>query len=246
MNQVFSASINLEEVLGFLKKNLQLKDVCQSILSQKVIDKAAQLRDLTVTAEEIQAEAQKIRYQKRLEKAADTLAWLAEQMITVEDWEIGIRDRLLTQKLANALFAKEVEKLFSQNRLNFDQVLLYQIILADGRLAQELFYQIQEQEISFYQAAHLYDIDERRRHQCGYEGKLDRWSLKPDLAALVFGASVGEVVGPVFTNQGYHLLMVESFMPAELTPERYQDMLNHLFREWLSYELNYMVSNQIA
>jgi hypothetical protein len=30
----------------------------------------------------------------------------------------------------------------------------------DRKLAQELFYQLEEQEISFYEAAHLYDIDE--------------------------------------------------------------------------------------
>jgi hypothetical protein len=42
-----------------------------------------------------------------LERAADTLAWLADQMISPDDWEAGIRDRLLAQNLAKSLLTKK-------------------------------------------------------------------------------------------------------------------------------------------
>ena len=238
------ASIEPSEIVGFLKKDIQFKEIIQKILEQKIINQAAQERGLIVTPEEIQAEADRLRREKRLEKASETLAWLAEQMITAEDWEAGIRDRRLAEQLAEHIFAKEVEKFFAQNRLDFEQILLYQIIVPYGRLAQEILYQIEEQEISFYEAAHLYDIDEKRRHQCGCEGKLYRWSLKPDIAAVVFSAQPGEVAGPLQTEQGHHLLMVQEFIPAELTSERYQEILGNMFKQWLATELNYMLHNQ--
>jgi parvulin-like peptidyl-prolyl isomerase len=244
MIELSGTSVELDDIVSFLKKDIQLKDVCQRILYQRVIQQAAQERELTVTPEEIQAEANRQRREKRLEKASDTLAWLADQMITADDWEAGICDRLMAKKLAHFLFAKEAEKFFAQNKLNFDQILLYQIIVPYDKLAQELFYQIEEEEISFYQAAHLYDIDERRRHHCGCEGKLYRWSLKPDLAAVVFSGKIGEVLGPITTEQGYHLLLVEEFIPGELTPERYQDLIDRMFKEWLASELNYMLHSQ--
>jgi parvulin-like peptidyl-prolyl isomerase len=246
MNNLSGAAVDLDEIVSFLKRNIQLKEVHQKILQQRVIHKAAQERGLTVTPEEIQAEANRIRFLKRLEKASDTMAWLADEMITPDDWEAGMRDRLLSQKLANSLFAKEVEKVFAQNRLDFEQVLLYQIIVSDGKLAQELFYQIEEREISFYEAAHLYDIDEKRRHQCGCEGKLDRWKLKPDMAAIIFGTELGQAIGPLQTEQGYHILMVEEFIPAELTPQRYQELLDSMFKQWLASEVTYMIHNQTA
>jgi parvulin-like peptidyl-prolyl isomerase len=246
MNNLSGAAVDLDEIVSFLKNNIQLKEVHQKILQQRVIHKAAQERGLTVTPEEIQAEANRIRFLKRLEKASDTMAWLADEMITPDDWETGMRDRLLSQKLANSLFAKEVEKVFAQNRLDFEQVLLYQIIVSDGKLAQELFYQIEEREISFYEAAHLYDIDEKRRHQCGCEGKLDRWKLKPDMAAIIFGAELGQAIGPLPTEQGYHILMVEEFIPAELTPQRYQELLDSMFKQWLASEVIHMIHNQTA
>jgi parvulin-like peptidyl-prolyl isomerase len=231
------------EITELLRQELQLKPFCQKVLQKKVIDKAAEERGLTVTPAEIQVAGDKLRREKRLEKAADTIAWLADQMISVEDLEAGICDRLLAQKLAEHLFAKEVEKNFVQNKLQFDQIILYQIIVANLQLAREIFYEIQEGEISFFDAAHLYDIDENRRHLCGCEGKVYRWGLKPDLAVAVFSAKPGEVIRPIETEAGYHLCMVEKFIPAELTPERYQEILHNMFNEWLANEVNYLLHN---
>jgi parvulin-like peptidyl-prolyl isomerase len=243
MINLSAAAVELDEIVNFLKRNIQLKEVYEKILHQKIINKAAQERGVTVTPEEIQAEANRMRYEKRLERASDTMAWLTAQMISPDDWEAGIRDRILAKNLAEHLFAKEVEKLFAQNRLDFDQVLLYQIIVNDGKLAQELFYQLEEQEISFYEAAYLYDADEKRRHQCGYVGYTSRWNLKPDIAAAVFGAPLGEVIGPIQTELGFHLLKVEEFIPAELTPQRYKELLDGMFQQWLASELTYMLHN---
>ena len=233
--------IEASEIIELLRQELQLKTFTQKVWQKKVIEKAAQERGLTVTPEEIQVVGDQLRREKRLEKAADTIAWLVDQMISVEDLEAGIRDRLLAQKLAQHLFSKEVEKVFVQNKLQFDQIILYQIVVATRQLAQELFYQIQEGEISFFDAAHLYDIDENRRHLCGCEGKVYRWGLKPDIAVAVFSAQPGEVIRPIETERGYHLFLVEKFLPAELTPQRYQEILHNMFNEWVSNEVNYLL-----
>lgn len=235
--------IEATEIIELLRQDLQLKPFCQKVLQKKVIDKAAGERGLTVTPEEIQVVGDQLRREKRLEKAADTIAWLADQMISVEDLEAGICDRILSQKLAENLFAKDVEKIFVQSKLQFDQIILYQIIVTNLQLAQEIFYEIQEGEISFFDAAHLYDIDENRRHLCGCEGKVYRWGLKPDIAVAVFSAKPGEVIRPIETDRGYHLFMVEKFIQAELTPERYQEILHNLFNEWLSNEVNHLLYN---
>lgn len=243
MKDVSQPLIEANQIIKQLRQELQFKQFCQKVLQKKVIDKAARERGLTVTPEEIQVVGDQLRREKRLEKAADTIAWLVDQMISVEDLEAGICDRLLAQKLAEHLFSKEVEKIFVQTKLQFDQIILYQIIVTNLQLAREIFYQIQEGEISFFDAAHLYDIDENRRHLCGCEGKVYRWSLKPDIAVAVFSAKPGEVIRPIETERGYNLFMVEKFLPAELTPERYQEILHNMFNEWLANEVNYLVYN---
>ncbi|MBW4509365.1 MAG: peptidylprolyl isomerase [Scytonematopsis contorta HA4267-MV1] len=228
-----------EEVIQFLKTEMNWKDIYQSILFQRLISQAAAERGIIVTSEEIEAEAERQRRDKGLEKASDTVAWLSEQLVTIDDWEIGIRNHLLMHKLRLALFGAEVERFFIQNRVEFEQAILYQITVNDEKLAQELYFQIEESEVSFYDAAHLYDINEARRQKCGYEGKIHRWAFEPHIAATIFGSSPKELIGPLKTDKGYHLFLVEELIPAELTPQRYQEILNNMFQQWLSAELEW-------
>lgn len=241
MIRFMGESIDSDEVISTLKKSLQLKEICRSISHQKIVNRAIADRGITVTPEEIQIEADRMRYANRLFRAGDTLAWLSDQLVSAEDWEAGIHDRLGMNKLAQVLFSKEVDRFFAENQSDFDQVLLYRIVVPYMQLAQEIAYQIQEEEISFYEAAHLYDMDDTRRHQCGYEGKLYRWNLKPDVSAIVFSAAPEQVIPPIMIDQAAHLFWVEEFIPAELTPERHQEILDRMFHEWLATELNYLI-----
>lgn len=241
MIDFFGQTIQEEEVIDFLKKEMLLKEICKNIVYKKIITQVAQDNKINVTSKDIQTEADSIRYGQRLEKASDTLTWLADQLITSEDWEAGIREHLLRKKLSEHLFASEVEGYFAQHRTNYEQFILYQIVFPYEKLALEVYYQLAEEEISFYEAAHLYDINEQRRLQCGYQGKVNRHSLKADIAAIVFGANIGEVVGPLATEQGYHLFMIEGIIPAELTPKRREEILNQLFQNWLEEELNHFL-----
>ncbi|MGF1568520.1 MAG: peptidylprolyl isomerase [Nodosilinea sp.] len=233
--------IDSERVINYLRQEVEIKSVYQQILYRQIVDQVTQERGITVTPDEIQAEADRFRYQHKLESAAQTLDWLDNQLLTPEAWEEGIQERLLTKKLAESLFGSQVEPYFAQNKLQYEQVVLYRLVVPYHPLAQELFYQIEEEEISFFEAAHLYDIDEQRRLACGFEGKLSRWQLKPDIAARVFGANTREVIGLIQSEAGFELLMVEAFITAELTTDTRQQILDTLFEEWLDSELNHLI-----
>ncbi|MBE9209803.1 peptidylprolyl isomerase [Nostoc sp. LEGE 06077] len=237
MSEFAKVFIEPEEIVKFLKKEMQLQEVYQKILVNKVIWQAAEARGITITPEEIAAEAENQRRERHLERAADTLEWLADQLVTPSDWEMGICDRLLSHKLAQVLFADEVEQFFQQNHSEFDQVILYQIITNSETLAQEIYYQIEDGEITFYHAAHIHNIDIHRRCKCGYEGIVYRFALQPDIASVVFNASPQQVTFPYKTEQGYHLFFIEEFISAELTPERYQEIIHKMFQHWLDTEL---------
>ncbi|MGF1535003.1 MAG: peptidylprolyl isomerase [Elainellaceae cyanobacterium] len=233
-----SAELNSDRIVDFLKRQMQFREICQRILSQDIIDQAAQAHGVEVDVEDVQAEADRQRRQLQLENASDTYDWLAAQQVTPELWEAGIRDRLLAERLARHLFGPEVEAYFVEHRLEFDQVTLYQIVVPYDTLAQELFYRIEESEISFYEAAHLYDVDSARRLKCGYEGQYHRWALLPQVAAAVFSRDIGELVGPVKLEQGYALFFVEARSPAELTAEVRNLIVDRLFNAWLERELS--------
>ncbi|OUC13214.1 MAG: peptidylprolyl isomerase [Alkalinema sp. CACIAM 70d] len=232
-----------EEIINFLKKTFQYRTVNQSVLQQKIINQAAYDRKISIDDSEIQAETERQRREHHLEKASDTLAWLSDQQVTPEEWEAGIRDRLLTEKLGESMFHKEVEHFFVENRLDYDRIVLYQIIVPYGPLAQEIFYEIEEDEMSFYEAAHLYDIDEDRRRRCGFEGVLYRWSLSPQLSTTIFRTPVGSVAEPIQTDRGYHILLPEEMIVAELNPTIRKEVIQRLFQDWLNSEMNYQLYN---
>jgi parvulin-like peptidyl-prolyl isomerase len=237
----FGVSIETRDIIAALKYRTELKTVCQQVIESKVIAKAAEDRGLVVTSAEIQAEADRIRRELKLERASDTMTWLTGELLTPEEWETSIRDRLLRQKLQVTLFEQDVERVFAQNRLDFEQVVLYQIMVPYAQLAQEVFYQIEEAEIGFYEAAHLYNLDIKQRYQCGYLGAVHRWNLHPDLAAQVFAASPHSVLGPIQIENQYFIIKVEEFIAPQLNAENRQTISTRLFKEWLETEVNYVL-----
>jgi parvulin-like peptidyl-prolyl isomerase len=241
MTRLRNISIDCTKVIDYLKHEVQLKRVYHQIICKQIINRVTQERGIIVTAEEIQVEADEFRYNHKLESASQTFEWLKDQLLSPEEWEAGIQERLLKKKLIDNLFGQQIDIYFNQNKVQYDQAVVYRIVVPYQPLAQEIFYQVEEEEISFFEAAHLYDIDERRRLTCGFEGKLTRWQLKPDTAARIFGATLREIIGPLQSEAGFELMMVEEFIPAELTDSTRQQISDQLFDEWLESELNHFL-----
>ncbi|MEB3357722.1 MAG: peptidylprolyl isomerase [Synechococcales bacterium] len=200
---------------------------------------------MTVTPDEVQAEIDQFCIQMHLYTPPRLSFWLSEQMITFADLERRTYEKLLAAKLARELFGEQVQAFFAQNQSSFDEVQLYKIVVPYQSLAQELFYQIEEEEISFYEAAHLYDVDERRRLQCGYEGKQQRRLFKPEVAELLFTATLGEVIAPIQAAEDvYELYLVDEVFTATLTPKLYEDILDKFLQEWLNNEFALYLSQK--
>lgn len=241
----FSAiSLEIQEVLDFLRRDLRLKSIYQGIIYQKIVDQAAQEQALHVTAEEVQAELARIRHENHIEHPAQLSPWLAEQMVTLSQLEQRIYEHLLTQKLARHLFAEEVEELFVQHRDDFEQAIIYRITVPYESLAYEIFYQIEEEELSFFEAAHIYNLNENHRLQCGYEGKQQRRELKPEIAEILFNAKIGEVIGPLkSSDNAYELFLIDDFISPVLSPILYEKVLDELFQEWIETKLDIYISS---
>jgi hypothetical protein len=232
-----------EAIVSHLRQTFQFKEIKEVLLCQEIIACHAQQYDIAVKPEEIQQEADEFRRQYRLEKASDTLAWLRKEQTSTEDFEVGLHIKVLRRKLAEHLFSKKAEEAFAKNQLEYDRAVLYQVTFSSEALACELLYRVQDQEISFFEVAHQFDTDEQRARRCGYEGEVSRWEMKPDLAAAAFGAPPGEIAGPVANDQGWHLLLIERVLPAELSPSLHQKLIDDLFRHWLEQEKLRWLSN---
>jgi hypothetical protein len=232
--------LSAEKIISFLRQDLRLQEIYQEILRRQIVQDAAQARAIAVIPDEIQVEIDRLRNAKRLENPSDWMTWLDEQMITIQDLEANIRIHLEVEKLAHMLFIPEVQDYFTQHPADFEQILLYRIAVPYERLAQELFYRIEESEISFYEAAHLYDVDEQRRLHCGYEGKQYRRDLKPEIAHLIANrpVSAGSILGPIrYSQSTYDLFLIEECTPAELSSTVLAELLSEKLQAWLDQEM---------
>lgn len=226
-----------QNIIEFLQTRLEYRKVCEDWIQAQIIRSVAMERGISVSEDEIQAEADRQRHERQLERASDTLAWLESEAISPEQWEQGMTDHLLRSALAENLFGHEVERIFAENRLNYEQRAIYRLEITDQKLADELFYQIDSGEVSFFEAVYHYEAHDEIRDRCGFEGLRHRWHYSSAQAQVLFTTQAHQILAPIETETGFILFWVGRIIPATLTPEIRATILSELLNQWLAAEL---------
>jgi hypothetical protein len=234
-----SQAINItnEDILHQVKLSCQLPSIVEGIVSRKVIAAAASEAGIKVETEELQKAADSIRLMGKLKSADDTWAWLQKHGLSLDDFEEMTYNNVISGKLAQHLFADKVEPFFVEHQLDYAGVVMYEVVLDDEDLAIELFYGIQEGEMSFYEVAHQYIQDKDLRRKGGYRGIVRRKELKPEISAAVFAATPPQVLKPIVTSSGVHLIFVEEIIQPELNNKLCYEILLDLFERWLKQQI---------
>ena len=117
------------------------------------------------------------------------------------------------------------------------QVAMYEIVLDDEGIAMELSYAINESEISFFEAAYQYIQDLELSRRGGYKGAIYRKDLKPEISAAVFATTPPQILKPIVTSSGVHLIKVEQLIRPQLDDITHQKILSKLFSAWLAQQI---------
>jgi parvulin-like peptidyl-prolyl isomerase len=230
-------TITSEDILQQVKLSCQIPSIVEGIVSRKIIASAAAEAGIKVETEELQKAADNIRIMGQLKSADDTWAWLEKHGLSLDDFEELIYNNVISEKLAQHLFADKVEPFFVEHQLDYVGVVMYEVVLDDEDLAIELFYGIQEGEMSFYEVAHQYIQDTELRRKGGYRGIVRRKELKPEMSAAVFAAMPPQVLKPIVTSSGVHLILGEEIIRPELNNKLRYQILSDLFAGWLKQQI---------
>jgi parvulin-like peptidyl-prolyl isomerase len=230
-------SISDRDIIDRLKQSAQIPTIVRAIISHKIIASTAQELGIKVTTEELQQGADRLRLIYNLEKAEDTWTWLQKHHLSLDEFEEIVRNNILASKLARHLFDDRVELFFAEHILDYTQAVLYEAIFDDKDLAMELFYALQEDEITFAEIADRYIKNPELRRIGGYRGSLHRHDLKPEISAAVFAANPPQILKPIVTTDGIHLLKVETIIQPQLDNSLSQKILNDLFSGWLQQQI---------
>jgi parvulin-like peptidyl-prolyl isomerase len=226
-----------EEIIYQLKLSGQMPVILEAIAARHAIAKAAAKAGIKVEVEELQQAADRFRAANNLELEKDTWQWLHKQGMSLDEFEQMLEATILGGKLAQHLFADKVEPYFVENHPNYTQVVMYEVILDDEDLARELFYSLQEGELNFHAVAHQYNSDEQLQRTGGYRGLLRRQDLKPEISAAVFAAKPPQLLKPIMTAKGVHLILVEEIVQTQLDDALKQQILFDLFDKWVKQQV---------
>ena len=229
-------SISIAEIMQYLKLSLKMPSILANLIDRKIIEKTASIENINVTEDELQKAADIFRLKNNLISSQDTLKWLEKNYLSVPEFEQSLKMDILSRKLAHHLFEDQVEASFHAHQLDYYQAIVYEIALSNFNLAMELFYGIQEKELSFWDLAHKYiEDDELRRHN-GYRGKKTRSQLPPEIAAAVFALNnerLPQVIKPIAIGKKTYLIYVEEIIQPVLEQSLRQKIISQLYEDWL-------------
>jgi parvulin-like peptidyl-prolyl isomerase len=230
-------TITNEELLEQIKLSCKIPDIVEGIATRKIIENAAAEMDIKIETEELQKTADTLRFANKLSSAADTWEWLKKHGLSLEEFEKIVQNTVISGKLAHHLFGDKVEQHFYENQLNFTSAVIYEVILNDEDLALELYYAIKEEETSFYDVARQYIQDTELRRKGGYLGVMYRQDLKPEISSAVFAAKFPQLLKPIVSSKGVHLIFVEEIIQRELDNQLRLQILLDLYGAWLKQQI---------
>lgn len=230
-------TISYKEILHQTKLSCQMPSVVEGILTRKTIISVAAEQGIKAEPEELQQAADSLRLINNLHSAEATWLWLEKYSLSLDDFEEMVEVSVISSKLAQHLFADKVEPFFVEHQLDYAQVVMYEVVLDDEDLAMELFYAISAGEISFTEVTHRYTQDPDLHRRQGYLGQLSRTELKPEISAAVFAATPPQILKPIVTSSGAHLILVEELIQPKLDNVLWYKILSDLFAEWLKEQI---------
>ena len=236
-------TITKEDIFQQVKLSCKIPEIVEQFVNQKVIIAAAEEAGIKAENEELQKAADLLRLMNKLTSAEDTWKWLEKHSLSIDDFEEIVYSSIIFGKLSQHLFSDKIEPYFFENQLDYVGVVMYEVVFNDEDLAIELFYAIKEGEMSFYDVAHKYIQDVELRRQGGYLGVLRRKELKPEISAAVFAATPPQLLKPILTSKGVHLIFVEEIIKPELDDKLRRQIFTDLGLNWLKQQVNQVAIN---
>ena len=237
INSNKTITITKEDIFHQVQLSCQIPEIIERIVERKIVIAAAEEAGIEITKEELQKASDQMRVLSQLKDAKATWAWLEKYGLSLDDFEEIVYFTLISGKLTNHLFADQVEPYFYEHQLDYAGAVIYEMVLDDEDEAIELYYEIQEGEINFHEAARQYIEDTELRRKGGYRGKVNREEMKPEVSAAVFAATSPQLLKPIITADGIYLVLVEEIIQPELNKKLRNKIMFDLYSQWLKKQL---------
>lgn len=199
-----------------------------------IIDKA--IATIELTPEEKAATMQQFLGRNKL-STQESVAIAQQQLcITTHQFEAIATRELLVEKFKSATWGNKLEQYFLQSKSQLDKV-IYSLLRTDSsEIAHELFFRIQDGDASFADCAKEYSQGIEAQTG-GLIGPVPISQSHPVIAQKLGTSKPGQVLPPMKLENWYVIIRLEKLIGAQLDDATKTTLLNHLFEQWLSEQI---------
>lgn len=226
-------------------KLLKLEGKLDSLLERSLIDKllvhSAKQNGIQIRPNELQERVDQFRRVNNLHRASDTIEYLSNLGLSVEQFEDFIAEILYREKMRDSIMDEAaVNDFYQRNYPSFERIALSHITLDSMEKAQEIAAILEEETEAFGELAREHSLSSDTREQGGYLGKIPRGVLPRDIEAKIFNARVGTILGPyALEGQGkIEIFMVLEKHVPQLDEKTLTEIKQKLFKKWLAEQLD--------
>jgi len=230
-------TITNEDILQQVKLSFKLPEILEEVIKRKIIESVAEEMGFSAETEELQESADQLRLTHRLVGSDETWRWLEKFGLSLDNFEEVAKIKVLTKKLAKHFLVDKIDPYFYENQLNYSEAVLYEVIVNNEDEAIEIFFALQEDEITFFDVAQKYIKDKELKRKGGYLGSIKKTDMKPEISAKVFASNPPQLLKPIVTAKGVHLIKVEEIIQPELTESLRYQILADLLGNWLNQQI---------
>jgi parvulin-like peptidyl-prolyl isomerase len=223
-----------KEIADYLRYTCKIAEIAMLSEQDAKVIKACEEFGIVITDEELQAAGNEFRFKNKLSGASETFAWLERQRISIDDWTQGIRVQLLTRKLKNHLFADSLDSHYLTNREEYHRAAFSQILVSELPEAWQIVQKLRSGQASFCAMALEHSTAQISRKQGGFVGVRFLSTLMSEIKEAITGVAEGEIIDPIKTHLGYHVLRIEKWFPPTLNEAIREEILEIFFQRWLN------------
>lgn len=226
-----------EQFVNYLKFSNEFQALMEGFIEKRIILREAKEKGISLTETEIQQASDDFRRCMGLHRVSDTQKWLDENGLTLNEFEVFIKEFLLSGKMMTTIINKEnMENYFRQHAPRFDTVDICRIVIRGENKARELMLLLCEEPEKFAAFAKKYSLDEETRDIGGYVRGLCRDMMNEDMEARLFHAEEGEIMGPFHISNSdiYEIIRIAARKPATMEDAAVREKVaESLRKEWV-------------
>ena len=192
------------------------RQVLTQMVQQALIDQYARDKKVEVSDADIDAKEKDI---KAKYPAGQFEQILKQQGLTEADVRQILKQQIVLEKAVAPQIKvsdADIKAYFDKNHAVFDkpaQVRARHILVADAKIANDVLAKLKAGG-SWDALAKQYSTDPSTKDKGGELGFFGRGQMVPTFQDAAFGAKVGQIVGPVKSPFGFHIIQVEEKKPA--------------------------------